>query len=101
MNTSYEALFKNIRTKCRREHWYGPEGSSPLWRKNVSPDNPNRFSFVLPPASEEQLLMTETTLGFPLPPLLRLLYAQIANGGFGPGGGLRGAYEGYGRCESN
>lgn len=29
-------------------------------------------------------------LGFPLPPLLRALYTQLANGGFGPMYGLLG-----------
>ena len=33
---------------------------------------------------------------FPLPPLLRALYFELANGGFGPGAGLRGAIGGFG-----
>src|SRR5713101_8141546 len=37
-----------------------------------------------PPATEEQLRASEQALGFLLPPLLRTLYAQVANGGFGP-----------------
>ena len=39
---------------------------------------------------------TETALGFPLPPLVRALYAEVANGGFGPGAGIQGALGGYG-----
>lgn len=34
-------------------------------------------------------------LGFALPPLLQLLYSNIANGGFGPGYGIIGALEGF------
>jgi hypothetical protein len=40
-------------------------------------------SFTYPPATEEQLVATEAQLGFPLPPLLRLLYREVANGGNG------------------
>ncbi len=39
---------------------------------------------------EEQLHATETALGFLLPLVLRALYAEVANGGFGPGGGIQG-----------
>jgi SMI1 / KNR4 family (SUKH-1) len=42
------------------------------------------------PASEEQLADAERRLGFALPPLLRRLYAEVANGGFGPGPGILG-----------
>jgi SMI1/KNR4 family protein SUKH-1 len=41
-----------------------------------------------PPLSAEDIADAETRLGFPLPPLLKALYQQIANGGFGPGYGL-------------
>ncbi len=59
-------------------------------------DHPQRTGFAYVPASEEQLRATEAALGFPLPPLLRALYAEVANGGFGPGGGIQGALGGYG-----
>ena len=95
MNHSYESLFEAIRARCQREGWYGPELLSPTNREAVPANDPNRFGFVLPPASEEQLQETEAHLGFPLPPLLRALYASVANGGFGPGTGLRGACGGY------
>ena len=55
---------------------------------------------LYPPATAEQIARTETLLGFALPPLLRDLYREVANGGFGPGYGLIGveggapAYEG-------
>jgi hypothetical protein len=47
-----------------------------------------------PPATEAQLDATEARLHFPLPPLLRALYAQVGNGGFGPGYGIIGAIGG-------
>jgi SMI1/KNR4 family protein SUKH-1 len=63
---------------------------------HVPPDHPQRVNFAYPPASLEQLQATEAALGFPLPPLLRALYAEVANGGFGPGAGISGALGGYG-----
>jgi hypothetical protein len=54
--------------------------------------------FAYPPASEVQLLVIEAALGFPLPFLLRTLYAEIANRGFGPDAGIQGALGGYGTC---
>jgi hypothetical protein len=51
-----------------------------------------------PPDSEAQLLVIEAALGFPLPFLLRTLYAEIANCGFGPDAGIQGALGGYGTC---
>jgi hypothetical protein len=41
-------------------------------------------------ASEDQLAAAEGRLGFALPPLLRRLYGEVANGGFGPGPGILG-----------
>jgi hypothetical protein len=43
---------------------------------------------VPPPVSTDQLGRVEGLLGFELPPLLRSLYLQVGNGGFGPGYGL-------------
>ena len=43
----------------------------------------------LPPrATPTTLDQVETDLGFPLPPFLRRVYLEVADGGFGPGGGL-------------
>jgi hypothetical protein len=42
------------------------------------------------PASLEQVEQAERELGFHLPLLLRRIYTEIANGGFGPGYGLLG-----------
>ena len=41
-----------------------------------------------PPVPEERLAAAEQTLGRPIPAALRQLYGSIADGGFGPGGGL-------------
>jgi hypothetical protein len=44
---------------------------------------------VLPgPADEAWLAQVEARLGVPLPPALRRVYAEVADGGFGPGEGL-------------
>ena len=43
----------------------------------------------LPPrAAPAALDQVEADLGFPLPPVLRRVYLEVADGGFGPGGGL-------------
>jgi len=42
-------------------------------------------------ASPEALAALEAAIGAPLPPFLRRVYAEVADGGFGPGGGLLGA----------
>src|SRR5690349_1515923 len=41
-----------------------------------------------PPVSEQALADAEARLGFPLPPLVRALYTQLADGGYGPGYGV-------------
>lgn len=43
-----------------------------------------------PPASAEAVVETERVIGYPLPPLLRRLYLEVANGGFGPRAGVLG-----------
>jgi len=50
----------------------------------------SRTGFEFPPATEEQIQVTEEALGIPLLPLLRALYTRLANGGFGPACGLQG-----------
>jgi hypothetical protein len=45
---------------------------------------------LFPPATEGALVHAERVLGFPLPGLLRQLYTQVGNGGFGPTYGLIG-----------
>lgn len=92
MDTAVTGLFNRIREKCRRDGWYGGR----LDLRHARPNHPQRHSFAYPPASEEQLRATDTALGFLLPPVLRALYAEVANGGFGPGGGIQGGLGGYG-----
>jgi hypothetical protein len=43
-----------------------------------------------PPLSPQHVSSAEARLGFQLPPLLRAIYLQVSNGGFGPGYGLIG-----------
>jgi hypothetical protein len=45
---------------------------------------------ALEPASPEAVAAAEDEIGFPLPSLLRRLYLEVGNGGFGPGGGIPG-----------
>ncbi|MFI6812450.1 SMI1/KNR4 family protein [Nonomuraea sp. NPDC050328] len=45
---------------------------------------------LLPPASAEAVADAEEAIGAPLPPLLRRLYLEVANGGFGPRDGVLG-----------
>ncbi|MFC4161269.1 SMI1/KNR4 family protein [Chitinimonas lacunae] len=48
-----------------------------------------------PPASPAEVASSEAELGFALPPLLRQLYLDVANGGFGPGYGVMGLEDGF------
>lgn len=108
---TYTFLFESILSKCQKDHWFGCDFESPRQYdgaleydpnfdkqtlERISQDDPRRRNFEFPPASEEQLQETEKQLDFSLPPLLRELYATLANGGFGPGGGLSGVLNGYG-----
>lgn len=45
---------------------------------------------VSPPATVEEVEAAEVILGFQLPSLLRQIYLEVGNGGFGPGYGLYG-----------
>jgi hypothetical protein len=47
------------------------------------------------PATPEALDAAEARLGVELPPLLRRLYLEVANGGFGPGSGIVGVRGGW------
>lgn len=83
------------RVRKTREYvrWFLPERRTSLVLKQEEDGQEPPFAF--PPATEQQIEQTEQQLGFPLPPLLRLLYTQIANGGFGPGFGILGVIGGY------
>lgn len=41
-----------------------------------------------PPVSEQVFADAEARIGFPLPPLVREMYTQVADGGYGPGYGV-------------
>ncbi|MGW7607158.1 SMI1/KNR4 family protein [Streptomyces sp. NPDC054766] len=49
-----------------------------------------RAGTLPPPATPEAVAEAEQIIGFPLPPLLRRLYLEVANGGFGPREGILG-----------
>jgi hypothetical protein len=49
-----------------------------------------RAGILPPPATSEAVAEAEKVIRFPLPPLLRRLYLEVANGGFGPGKGILG-----------
>jgi hypothetical protein len=51
-------------------------------------DVPGEWLPVQPPASPAAVADAEARLGFPLPELLRRLYTEVGNGGYGPGFGL-------------
>lgn len=94
-----EQLVQDIVEKCRRDGWYGP---ADFRRRRVAWAHPLSFEhgFAFPPATPTQLRETERLLGFSLPGLLRALYLNLANGGFGPGAGLRGTRGGYGNPDT-
>jgi hypothetical protein len=48
------------------------------------------------PAGAATIARAEAALGLTLPPFLSRLYREVANGGFGPGGGLVGLQGGHG-----
>jgi hypothetical protein len=45
---------------------------------------------IAPPATASEVDAAEAALGFAIPPLLRRLYLEVGNGGFGPDYGLEG-----------
>jgi len=45
---------------------------------------------ALEPAASDAVAEAEAEIGFPLPPLLRRLYREVGNGGFGPHQGIPG-----------
>ena len=48
----------------------------------------------LNPGNPVDISHDETRLGFPFPPLMKRIYTEIGNGGFGPGYGLTGLTHG-------
>jgi hypothetical protein len=52
-------------------------------------DIPEAFPHrVYPPVTLKEVEMAEAELGFPFPAMLRRVYLQVGNGGFGPGFGI-------------
>ena len=75
--------------------WVEYNYRSYLALKNVSWENMAEPPLAFPPATRRQIRETERKLGFPLPPLLRLLYERVGNGGFGPCYGIVGGVGGF------
>lgn len=78
-------IYRPLLDRIHQKHLWDIEHN---WEKK-------RLHINYPSATEEQLHTTEVALGFSLPPLLRAIYLQIANGGVGPGCGLMGAVGGF------
>jgi len=57
-------------------------------RKVEKRESAVNYKEVSEPLSFKEVEAAEAKLGFKLPPLFRMLYTQIGNGGFGPGQGL-------------
>lgn len=94
MPEQHADLFARIRDHCRKQGWYGPDAENPsIYGGDKSDLRTTRFAH--PPATEEQRQATEMHLGKPLPPVLRALYATVANGGFGPAYGIVGCRDGF------
>lgn len=107
----YDDLIVRIRTHCQQTmqdmrpgsgwarqakeylRWYVLERKTSLVLKPAGDGQEPSLAF--PPATEQHIRETEQQLGFALPSLLKLLYTQIANGGFGPGFGIIGVMNGY------
>lgn len=54
-----------------------------------------RKRLTFPPATEAQIRRAERSMRLTLPPLLKRLYLEVANGGFGPHQGLLGVEGGF------
>lgn len=95
----YKHLCERILEHCHVNKWYGPDAYQERFletyfedgefRTRELPDE-QRIKFEFSPVTEEQLRKIEDAMGCVHPPLLRTLYLQVANGGFGPGYGLTG-----------
>lgn len=108
-------LCVQLREYCHHQHWYGGDlKKTTRWSERNEryeryyavdgteividrdpDDHPLKQAFAFPPAMEAQLQETEMALGCSLPPILRAVYTQVANGGFGPGYGVAGAMSGF------
>jgi hypothetical protein len=88
-----EELIRRLKKRVSRGAWWH------LFAQRVFTDLPSgrhwNWERRLPrPASPDLVAGAEQTLGFSLPPLLRRIYLEVADGGFGPGYGLFGIADG-------
>ena len=108
------SLCARIRERCKLQCWYGSDidarwytepgryrlACDPFGNIHFFDEFPRSNSlatnFEFPPATAAQLHKTEQALGFSLPAILRSLYMQVANGGFGPDYGIIGCIGGFG-----
>jgi hypothetical protein len=67
---------------------------NPRLTTSINAFTPRRHS-LYPPTTPAIVEEAEAKMGFHLPPLLRELYTQVGNGGFGPGYGIFGLEGGY------
>jgi hypothetical protein len=74
MTPSDDVLLDALRVRM------GVEPRHPMWKGDVPKMHPR--------ASPQSITVAEAKLGFRLPPLLRRIYEDIADGGFGPAYGL-------------
>lgn len=88
-------LIQTIRQHCESHGWYGADLRGPEWETSIVDDDLRKTRFAFAPATSTQIQETETLLGFSLPPFLQMVYTEIANGGFGPAYGIRGAVGGF------
>jgi len=70
-------LIQRLRTRLQTGH-------------HITDMNPTTRFDRYPPATRDAIDTAEKALGFSFPPLLRQIYTEISNGGFGPGYGLLG-----------
>jgi hypothetical protein len=92
MTTPAQTLAEAILAKCQLP---APTIDAARDDSPIPLDSPERTGFVYPKATPAQVASSERMLGFALPPVLRELYQELANGGFGPVAGLRGIEGGY------
>jgi hypothetical protein len=64
-------------------------------RATTMAENYGSLSDYYPPVTYDQIEAAEKAIGFPLPALIRELYVQVGNGGFGPGYGITGLENGF------
>ncbi|MHB8628471.1 MAG: hypothetical protein ACYDBJ_27965 [Aggregatilineales bacterium] len=64
-------------------------------RRTQMTEKHSKKSYIYPSVSPQQVRDAEEVLGFRLPDLVREIYLQVGNGGFGPGYGIAGLGGGF------